>query len=243
MYTNIERGVRFLRLKRGWAQQTLGDRTDVSREMVSRMERGDLRGMTLNSIDRIAGALGASVHLQLRWHGEQLDRLIDAAHASIQQSVAKQLTSFGWLVRVEVSFNHFGDRGRVDILAYHPILCVLLVIEIKSALDDLQDTLGRLDVKVRLGPQLGRDHGWTDIEVVIPGLVIGDSRLARRTVAGHAALFERYNLRGREALAWLRRPAAPGGTGLLWFANGPDSHGATNRRGQRAPRRPDSHLV
>jgi transcriptional regulator with XRE-family HTH domain len=241
MYTNIERAVRFLRLKKGWAQQALGDRADVSREMVSRMERGDLHGMTLNSINRIAGALGASVHVQLRWQGEQLDRLMDAAHAAMQQSVAKQLTSFGWLVRVEVSFNHFGDRGRVDILAYHPILRVLLVTEIKSAVGDLQDTLGRLDVKVRLGRQLARDLGWTDVEVVVPGLVIGDSRLARRIVAGHAALFERYNLRGREALAWLRRPMPSGGTGLLWFANSPDSHEVTIRRGQRAPRRPNSH--
>jgi transcriptional regulator with XRE-family HTH domain len=243
MYTNIERAVRFLRLKKGWAQQALGDRADVSREMVSRMERGDLRGMTLNSIDRIAGALGASVHVQLRWQGEQLDRLMDAAHAAMQQRIAKQLTTLGWLVRVEVSFNHFGDRGRVDILAHHPILHVLLVTEIKSAVGDLQDTLGRLDVKVRLGRQLARDLGWTDVEVVVPGLVIGDSRLARRIVADHAALFERYNLRGREALAWLRRPMPPGVTGLLWFANGPDSHGATIRRGQRAPRRPDSHPV
>src|SRR5688572_9361 len=166
MYTNIERAVRFLRIRKGWAQQVLGERADVSREMVSRMERGDLRGMTLNSIDRIAGALGASVHVQLRWQGEQLDRLMDAAHAAIQQSVAKQLTSFGWLVRVEVSFNHFGDRGRVDILAYHPLLRVLLVTEVKSALGDLQDTLGRLDVKVRLGRQLAHDLGWTDVQVV-----------------------------------------------------------------------------
>ncbi len=200
-----------------------------------------MRGMTLNSIDRIAGALGASVHVQLRWQGEQLDRLMDAAHAAIQQAIAEQLTSFGWLVRVEVSFNHFGDRGRVDILAYHSIIRVLLVLEIKSAVGDLQDTLGRLDVKVRLGRQLAHDLGWTDVQRVIPGLVIGNSRLARRIVAGHAALFERYNLRGREAVAWLRRPMGPSATGLLWFVTGPDSHGATNRRGQRAPRRPDSH--
>src|SRR5688572_8593116 len=133
MYTNAPRAVRFLRLRRGWPQRVLGDRAGVSRELVSRVERGDLAGVTVGTIDRMTTALGASVHLQVRWHGEQLDRLLDAAHAAIQQAVAQFLTEVGWTVRVEVSFNHYGDRGRVDVLAFHPILRILLVVEVKSA--------------------------------------------------------------------------------------------------------------
>lgn len=241
MYTNVQRAVRFLRLRRGWPQRVLGDRAGVSRELVSRLERGDLNGMTLGSVDRIAAALGASVTVQLRWQGEQLDRLIDAAHASIEQAVAELLTSLGWTVRVEVSFNHFGDRGRVDILAFHPILRILLIVEIKSALGDLQETLGRLDVKVRLGPVIARELGWEAPVGVVPALVIGDSRGARRTVANHPALFAAFAPRGRAALAWLRQPKRPAPSGLLWFASGPDSHQATIRRGRRVSKRPDSH--
>lgn len=240
MYTNVQRAVRFLRLRRGWPQRVLGDRAGVSRELVSRVERGDLAGVTVGSIDRVATAIGASVHLQVRWQGEQLDRLLDAAHAAIQQAVAQFLTMLGWTVRVEVSFNHYGDRGRVDVLAFHPTLRVLLVVEIKSALGDLQETVGRLDVKVRVGPVIARDLGWDGVVAIIPALVIGDSRLARRTIVSHAALFERYRLRGRAAVAWLRRPVAPMPSGLLWFANGPDSHQATISRGRRAPKRPYS---
>jgi len=242
MNTNIPRSVRFLRLRKGWPQRMLGAVAGVSREMISRMERGELSGMTLGSIEQIARALGASVSLQIRWHGEQLDRLMDAAHAAIQQSVAELLNGLGWIVRVEVSFNHYGDRGRVDIVAFHPALRILLVIEIKSALGDLQETLGRLDVKVRLGRQVARDLGWNDVAAVIPVLVIGDSRVARRTVAAHAALFAPFSLRGRLALAWLRRPTSTP-TGLLWFANRPDSHLATTPRAQRASRRPDSYVA
>jgi len=210
--------------------------------MVSRTERGELRGMTLGSIDRIATALGASVHLQLRWQGEQLDRLIDAAHAGLQASTAGLLNKVGWIVRVEVSFNHYGDRGRVDVVAFHPTLRVVIVAEVKSALGDLQETLGRLDVKVRLGPQVARELGWEGVRTVVPALVIGDSRLARRTVGAHEALFARFNLRGRTALAWLRRPSGDA-TGLLWYANRLDSHGATTTRNRRASRRPDSRHV
>ena len=219
----------------------LGSRAGVSRELVSRLERGEIAGMTLGSIDRMAAALGASVNVHIRWQGEQLDRLIDAAHAAIQQAVAELLASQGWTVRVEVSFNHYGDRGRVDIIAVHPILRTLLIVEIKSALGDLQETIGRLDVKVRLGPTIARELRWADVTTVIPALVIGDSRRARRAVADHDALFTTFAYRGRAALAWLRRPVQPIPSGLLWFASGPDSQEVTIRRGQRASKRPDTH--
>lgn len=241
MFSNIERAVRFLRLRKGWPQRILGGRARVSREMISRLERGDVSGMTIGSLDKVANALGATLHVQVRWQGEQLDRLMDAAHAAIQQSVADLLTGLGWVVRVEVSFNHYGDRGRVDILAFHPRFRILVVIEVKTALGDLQDTLGRLDVKVRLGRQIARELAWNDATSIIPALVLGDSRLARRTIAAHEALFARYDVRGRGALAWLRRPDQAVPTGLLWFTGRADSHPATIRRGQRAPKSPNAH--
>lgn len=237
MWTNADRAIRALRLNKGWTQESLGARVGVSREMVSRAERGLLRAMTLRSIDRIAEALGASVQVTIRWHGEQLDRLIDAAHAALSQATAALLTSVGWQVRVETSFNHFGDRGRVDILAYHPGLETLMVIEVKSAIGDLQETLGRLDVKCRLARKVASGVGWTAISTVIPALVIGDSRRARRVVADHDALFARFSVRGRSAIAWVRHPAPPTPAGLLWFVKPPDSHPATIARGRRAPKR------
>jgi hypothetical protein len=169
--------------------------------------------------------------------------LIDAAHADLQQSVAQLLTSLGWTIRVEASFNHYGDRGRVDILAFRPNLRVLLVVEIKSALGDLQDTLGRLDVKMRVGRLVAHDVGWGEVRAVIPALVIGDSRLARRTVANHESLFARYDLRGRGSLAWIRRPLDPWPTGLLWFVGRPISRQATGTRRLRAPKRSASRPV
>ena len=214
------------------------------------MERGDAAGLTLGVLDRVAGALGASVHIQVRWRGEELDRLIDAHHAALQQAAAARLLAEGWQVRVEVSFNHYGDRGRVDVMALHQQGLMLLVVEVKSVLGDVQETLGRLDVKTRLGRHIAADLGWDQVAGVVPVLVIGDAKPARRAVAGHAALFARYHLRGRAAWRWLRRPTGPVPTGLLWFAQRPNSHGVVVRRGQRAPRAleeaasaPRAHLV
>jgi hypothetical protein len=163
----------------------------------------------------------------VRSQGAELDRLIDAGHAQLQDAVAAALTELGWLVRVEVSFTHFGDRGRADVVAFHPVTRILLVVEVKTALGNLQETLGRLDVKVRVAGTIAAECGWTDVAAAVPVLVVTDTRAARRVVAAHASLFARYRLRGRQALAWVRRPGLPPPTGLLWFAKRPDSHGLT----------------
>jgi transcriptional regulator with XRE-family HTH domain len=230
MFGNIPRAVRALRVRAGWTQATLGSRAGLSRYVVSRTERSELASMTLGNLDRIAVALGATLHVQLRWRGEQLDRLIDAAHAALQEAFAELLTGLGWVVRAEVSFNHFGDRGRVDIIGLHPTRRLVVVAEIKSGIGDIQETLGRLDIKTRLGAVIAREIGWTNVAAIVPVLVIADTRAARRTVEGHAALFNRFSLRGRRAVAWLRRPGAEVPSGLLWFANRPDLHPVRTQR-------------
>ena len=184
--------------------------------------------MTVGDLDRIASALGATLQVNVRWQGEQLDRLLDAAHAALQEQVASTLEGLGWLVRAEVSFNHFGDRGRVDILAIHPRFRVLVIAEIKSGIGDLQETLGRLDIKVRLGKIIAAEQGWNDVAVVVPALVIGDTRAGRRTITAHSTLFTRFGVRGRRALAWLRRPIQPVPTGLLWFTKRSNAHPMRN---------------
>ena len=201
----------------------------MSHELVSRLERGQLRGVTIESLDRIATALDATLVIQLRWQGEQLDRMLDAAHASLQESVTQMLAGAGYLVRTEVSFNHFGDRGRVDVVAFHAPTQILLVVEIKSVLGDLQETLGRLDIKTRVGAVLCRELGWPSPSAAVPVLVMGERRTARRIVERHAALFLRFSLRGLAARRWVSRPELPAPAGLLWFHRLSDSRQSTHR--------------
>ncbi len=205
----------------------------MARQVISRIERGQLANVQVRTLVRLSDALEASVDLTVRWQGEQLDRLMDAVHAHVVESAAATLRSDGWLTRSEVSFNHFGDRGRVDLLAFHPIARIVVVAEAKSAIGDTQDTVGRLDVKTRLGPMLAEREGWGQPLRVVPALVVAESRTARRTLMRHEAAFSRFDVRGRSALAWLRNPVAPGPSGLLWFAKVPDSLGGSVNRGNR----------
>lgn len=174
--------------------------------MVSRLERGAIEPMTVRSLDQVASALGATLRIELRWRGEQLDRLMDAAHAALQELIVRSLRAADWKSEVEVSFNWYGDRGRCDAVAFHPGTSTLLVVEAKTRLGDVQDLLGRLDVKVRLGRQISRQLGWPEPAHVIPCLVIAESRTARRIVAAHAELFARFTHRGRAAQRWLADP-------------------------------------
>lgn len=207
--SNLPRAVRTLRRRRHWRQSDLASRADVSRQVISRLERGELASQSLRTVARSVEALDATAEL-VRWHGEELDRLMDSSHAFLVEQTVALLQSAGWATRVEVSVNHFGDRGRVDVLAFEPARRLLLVVEVKSALGDLQDTSGRLDVKVRLGPMLASSVGWEQPAAVIRVLVVADTRTARRVIERHAGIFAAFTLRGRRALGWVRKASISG---------------------------------
>jgi transcriptional regulator with XRE-family HTH domain len=239
---NLGRATRFLRRGRSWRQRDLATRSGVSRETISRLERGEIGGMTIRFMDRIAAALGATLVVELRWHGEQLDRLMDRGHAALEETVVRDLRSASWTTEVEVSFNWYGDRGRCDAVAMHPSKRILLIVEAKTSLGDVQDLLGRLDVKVRRGAQIAKQIGWPEPSRVVPCLLVADGRAARRVVATHPELFARFTHRGRAADRWLAAPTADEGVrGLLIFEPLPDSHHATARGPIRNRPRSDSH--
>lgn len=230
MRTNVPDAIRVLRRERGWRQEDLGQHAALSRDTVSRAERGTLDGLTLGALARLAGALDASLVVEVRWRGADLDRLIDRAHAALQNAAAERLGQAGWVTRAEVSFNHYGDRGRCDLLAWHPSSSSLVVVEIKSRIGDVQEMLGRLDVKVRLGPLLAGQCGWPQPASVVPALVLQDDRATRAVLGRHAAIFARYGLRGRAALAWLRSPISA--SGLVWFEGADSDQARTTRPGR-----------
>ena len=88
-----------------------------------------------------------------------------------------------WQVVVEYTFNHYGDRGSVDVLAWHAGARILLLIEVKSELDGLESVLRSMDVKLRVVPPLvARERGWR-VKSLGSVLVLPDESTTRRTVA------------------------------------------------------------
>lgn len=219
-----------LRRRKGWSQARLGRELGIGQQRVSRLER-DVRRIPLGRLERWASALDAYLAVEVRVSGER--PLTDARHAALQNRLAHQLRSGGWLVETEVSFNHYGDRGRFDVLAYHLVLRILLVVEIKTRIVDVQDVLGKLDVKKRVAPLIAKDRGW-NVACVVPALVVREDRTARRRVHDHPALFAPFSLRARAARAWLRAPLLPAPSGILLFEADPPSTRDTRKASVRA---------
>lgn len=213
MKIRLETTLKALRRRKGWSQARLGQALGISQQRMSRLE-ADVRRATLGRLDAWATELDGYLAIEVRVSGER--PLSDANHAALQNQVAAQLRRDGWLVDAETSFNHYGDRGRIDLLAFHPVLRLLLVIEIKTRIQDVQDMLGRLDVKKRVARGLAKERGW-EVAAVVPALVVREDRTARRRVSEHAALFADFGLRARAARAWLNHPRLPAPRGILLF--------------------------
>ncbi len=203
----LGQAMRALRRHRGWTQDELARRARVSQASISRVESGGGSRLTIRTIGRIAEALGARLSVRVYWHGEELDRLLDAAHAGIVDQVLAILVANGWEVIPEATFNNFGERGSIDVLAWHPVHRALLIIEVKSVVPDVQALLAGVDRKVRIAPAIAAERGW-QVRTVSKLIVLPDDRTARRRVDAFAATFERaFPARTRAVRRWMARPA------------------------------------
>lgn len=228
----VGRGVQALRVRRRWRQEDLAQRAGVSRSVVGRIERGERAGTTLDALFAVGEALGATVDLRLRWNGEELDRLTDEGHARLVDRTVAWLRAAGWDVAVEVTYARYGERGSIDILAWHPRRRRLLVIEVKSVTPDMQAALGGIDRKSRLGPMVARERAW-DAPVAARVLVLWDTRTNRRRLERVEETVRAALPAGtRDIARWLRDPVEPSISGIWFVADvrGMDGMGIRRRR-------------
>jgi transcriptional regulator with XRE-family HTH domain len=195
---------RRLRLRQG----DVVERAEVSQQLVSLLEAGGLERLSLGAARGIFRAMGAELVVTVRWRGAEVDRVRDEIQARVVAAVVALLQSEGWPTAAEVSYSEFGERGSIDLLAFHPGTRIVLVVEVKSEIVSVEETLRRHDVKVRLAPKIARERfGWAAVGTCRM-LAISDTRTARRRVERHDGVFGRaYPVRGWAARGWLRHPS------------------------------------
>jgi transcriptional regulator with XRE-family HTH domain len=202
---------RMLRIRRGWRLQDIADRCGLSRATIGRNELGSIASVSV--IRAHAAVLDIRVEWRVVGRGADIPRLLDEEHSAIVETVAAVLGRSGWRVEAEASYSEYGERGRIDLLAFDPRSRVLAAIEVKTALADLRETLGSLSAKARLAPGIGGGYGWTSSRVVTI-LAVAATPANRSIVSGHPALFSPFQQR------WLRGPRLPQPRGdrlLLWI--------------------------
>lgn len=224
----VGRLFRAARLRKGWRQVDVELATGVDQTTVSLIERGRVAGLTLAKVRRAGEAIGVRIELAPRMSAVDVARLLDEGHARLVETVLSFVRRLGWQPVPEYTFNHFGDRGSVDVLAWHPRSRTLLVIEVKTILVDVQELLGTLDRKCRVVPSLvARERGWR-AAAVGRIVVIEDRTTARRTVAAHDHTFGSVlPTRSRQVRRWLAEPDGP--LAGLWFLSS-TSGGRANRQ-------------
>jgi len=199
---------RAVRIKRGWRQIDVAARAHVHRSVVSAIERGHLERVSIGTLLAVARVLGIQVTWSTRWKAGDLDRLLAARHARLHEAIASWFATTlpDWILAPEVSFSIFGERGVIDILAWHPGLRALLVIELKTDIVDVNQLIGSMDQRRRLAWQIARERGWDPVTVSTWVLVAGGRTNRARLGAHRTVLRNAFPIDGRAISGWLRRP-------------------------------------
>ena len=203
----VGRSLRAIRVRKRLRQSDVASSAKVARTTVSLIEHGRLGRLQLDTIRSVCTVLGVRLVLQPRWDGGELDRLVSGRHSAMHEVVARLFLEFPeWITAPEVTFSEWGERGSIDILAWHAATRSLLVIELKTEIVDVQDTVAVLDKKVRLARKIAGDRGWNPARVSA-WLLIADGPTNRRRFSAHRTMLRNaYPTDGRRVAAWLRRP-------------------------------------
>ncbi len=189
----------------------------MSRGAVSLLERGHLEALTTGALRRVAAAVDVRIDLVPRWRGGEVDRMLGRRHSMLHEAFARHLRAqSGWTFRPEVSYSIYGERGVIDMLAWHAEREMILVVEFKTDLIDVNDLVGSMDRRRRLAIPIGRDLGWQAV-ASSSLVVLVDSRTNRRRVAEHRTMLRAaFAADGRRLRSWLRDPRDPVSILAMW---------------------------
>lgn len=224
----VGRLFRAVRKRRHWRQSDVGEQAGVSQQLVALIEAGRLDLVNVRTLRAVAAVLEIRLPFEPQWRGGSADRLLDARHAAIVNIVVAILAALGWICVPEYTFSHFGERGSVDILAWHPVFRALLIIEVKSRVFDVQALFMGVDRKARLMPLIvAKERGWQPV-VVGRVVVLEESTANRSTVQRHQAAFDAaLPATSRAVRTWLREPGTP--LAGVWFLTLTNTAGAMRK--------------
>lgn len=225
--------IRAVRIRRGWRQSDVATRARVDRSTISRVERGHLGSLSVDTVRRVAAALDIRLDLVPRWRGGDLDRLLGASHSALHEAFAIFISALpDWISAPEVSFSIYGERGVIDVLLWHAASRCLLIVELKTEVVDVQDLLGSMDRRLRLAGQIARDRDWRPLSISA-WVVVAEGSTNRRRVAAHRTVLRNaFPANGVQIRAWLRDPRGSIRALSLWS----DGHGQHARRRAASPR-------
>ena len=172
----LARACRDGRLALGLTQSAIAAKAGVARSYLAGIERGQVNP-SLEVIIRLAQALGLELELTLRSPiivGDR--RQEDAVHARCSGYVDRRLRGMGWATAREVAIVDGRWRGWIDLLAFDARTGTLLIIEIKTVIDDLGALERQVGWYERVARGVALDQGWHPRRIVTWLLVLSSEQ-------------------------------------------------------------------
>ena len=191
----------------GWSQRELARRLGTNQSAIRRLVAG---GATIDS--GLATAALELLGIQLTVDSNPIGlagrrEQRDAVHARCCGYVARELTRRGWEARIEVEIGEGRYRGWIDILAYRQSDGALLVIEVKTEIDDFGRVLRTVGWYVRSSRDVAQSFGWRPRRIV-PVLIALATLETDARLTANADLVRNDLPGGAETLTpWIDDPA------------------------------------
>lgn len=189
--------LRQARVAAGLSQRTLGRHLHVSHSAIGRMERAEVRTISIDRVAVVAAVLGLDLHVGLYPNASPVR---DAAHLALLQRFRSRLGR-GLVLRMEVPLPDPNDLRSADGVVGGEDVDVMVEAETRAA--DVQALLRRIFSKQR---DLGSRR-------VI--LVLNDTRHNRMVTTTYPELADRFPISARSCLRALAEGRDPGGDALL----------------------------
>jgi transcriptional regulator with XRE-family HTH domain len=209
----LARACRDGRLAIGISQAALAAKVGVVRSYVAAIE-GGRANPSLDVIVRLAAALGLELEFGLRSPvivGDRRQR--DAVHARCSGYVDRRFRRAGWETAREAAIVDGRWHGWIDLLAFDRRTGTLIVIEIKTVIDDVGALERQVDWYERMARRVAMANGWRPRRIVTWLLVLSSDQNEASMTANRDVFDRAFSVQGEPIQALFEDPGVgwPGG--------------------------------
>lgn len=202
--------IRSVRFKVRWSERELARRLGTSQRAIQRLESGRLKRIDSDLATRAMRLLGIRISVDanvpaLPSRVEQKD----GVHGWCSSYLARTLRRRGWEVRAEVEVGRDRFRGWIDLLAFRPSDGTLVVVEIKTRIDDLGRIVRTIGWYARSAGEAASAFGWRPRRVIPLLAVLATAETESRLELQRDLVRGEFPATSAATEAWLADPNAP----------------------------------
>jgi len=213
----VGRTIRSVRVGLRWSERELAARLGTSQRAVQRLESGRLKRIDSDLATRAMRLLGIRVSVDANVPAvPNRTEQKDAVHGWCSSYLARVLRRRGWEVRAEVEIGRDRFRGWIDLLAYRPSDGTLVVIEIKTRIDDLGQIIRTIGWYARSARESAPAYGWRPRRVMRLLAVLATAETETRLEVQRDLVRGEFPATSAAIAAWMDDPRAlPAAAGVV----------------------------